>query len=359
MSATLAPGHHPWKEVLRTFLRETLLGFVLLTLVLVWRQADATHPSDTLLIRAGMLRDLAAGLPTGRQALVGLPDFLPLSGLAALPFLPFLPPAAYGYAYLFGLAGLLALASYPLRVLLCQWAGTRLSATAPLLLALAAAGLGPTNSSDLLACLAMLILALYFETRALAELRALAGVFWGLALFAHAAGLMLAVVRLLGAVIANWWKPHDAAQRAVQWIQRIGAAYLLAIYFFLNWMIMGEAGYPLHHLRLPRSAAHTAVEPLADALRRECPDRTPVVSGAWGYLIQPLLTATAGYHFLDFHPAKLPPEETRALVLVVPAPTNPLRAHADLYPDDPRLAPQAARYLLLAQTPDWRFYVIN
>jgi hypothetical protein len=73
-------------------------------------------------------------------------------------------------------------------------------------------------------------------------------------------------------------------------------------------------------------------------------------------VIRPLLAATDGYAFLDFHPAKLPVWETRSLVLVVPAPTHPLARFSDLRPDHP---PGSARYLRLAQTPDWIFYLID
>ncbi|MFZ4397138.1 MAG: hypothetical protein ACOYOU_16105 [Kiritimatiellia bacterium] len=352
-----------------SFLAETAICFVLLTLVLVWRHGMSSELPDTWLMRAGMLRDLAAELPIGRQALVCSPALMPLPGVAALPFLPFLPPAGYGYAYLYGLAALLAMAVVPLRSLLRQCGAERLSGAAPLLLALAAATLGATPHSDLLACLAMLILALYFEGRDLAELRALAGVFWGLVLFAHVAGLALVALRMVvaGVCMARESRalgPGRAGAteaQAVRWIQGVSVAYLLIVYLFLNWMIMGAVRYPVEAAarlcKLERTEAPS--ESLAAALKRLCPDRTPVVSGHWGYLIQPLLQETKGYHFIDFHPAKLPAWDSRPLVLVVPAPGNPLARLCDQQPENPGLRPGRVSYLRLAQTPDWRFFLFE
>jgi hypothetical protein len=361
MSHALHADTQNRNTALLAFLREMSLCFVLLTLVLVWRQEQyAESPADSWRIRSGILRDLAAELPTGRQAFVCSPVFMPLAGVAALPFLPFLPPAGYGYAYLYGLAGLLSLAALPLRVLLRRWGGVRLQGAATFLLALAAAALGPTEYSDLLACLAMLILALYFESRDLAELRALAGVFWGLALFAHAAGFALVAARVLVAGVA-FLRRRSAEEKAVRWIQGVCAVYVLVVYLFLSWMIMGSWLYPLRnasHLR-PARLGRAAAEPLAAALARTCPGRTPVVSGHWGYVVRPLLAATGGYHFMDFHPAKLPPMETRPLVLVVPAPGNPLARLCDLRPDNPLRKSDDVSYLQLAQTPDWRFYLVD
>ena len=345
----------------RAFLKEAALCFVLLTLVLVWRQGQADSPSYLWLVRAGMLQDLAAELPVGRQALVSSPAFMPLAGVAALPFLPFLPPGGYGYAWLYGLAGLLSLAAFPLRVLLEGWSRGRLGGLAVPLLALAAAMLGPTAYGDLLACMAMLILALYFETRDLAELRALAGVFWGLTLFAHVAGVALVVLRAGVAVAVLLRRPWSAEERAVRWIQGVCVAYILGVYLFLNWMIMGSWGYPLRTMARPLLAEHprAASEPLAAAMERICPGMTPVVSGYWGYTIRPVLAASGGYHFIDFHPAKLPSRETRPLVLVMPAPGNPLAGLCDVKPGMSPRGDKIVNYLQLAQTPDWCFYLID
>lgn len=343
------------------FLKETILCFVLLTLILIWRHEQAADVSSVWLIRAGILRDLVAELPAGRQAFVSSPAFMPLPGVAALPFLPFLQPAGYGYAYLYGLALLLSLAALPLRHLLRHWGAGPLQWLAPVLLAVAAVALGPMEYSDWLACLAMLILALYFESRTLTELRAVAGVFWGLILFAHVAGFALVAARILFAAASCLWRRWSAEDKAVAWIQGVCVAYVLIVYLFLNWMIMGSWLYPVRavvHLR-PSGSGYTATESLAVALARTCPGRIPVVSGHWGYVVRPVLTGMRGYHFLDFHPAKVPPHESRPLVLVVPSPRNPLARFCDVRPDDPDRPADSVRYLRLTQTPDWCFYLVD
>jgi hypothetical protein len=351
-------GGQTWQSTLLATLRETGIAFVLITLALTLAHEWAAEPTDVWLIRSGMLRDLAAELPIGRQAAVSSLAFMPLPTVAALPFLPFVRSTGCVYAYLYGLAALLALAARPLRLLLARWGAGRLQVAAPLLLALAAAALGPTEHGDLLACLAMLIVAVFLERRDLAEMRALAGVFWGLVLFAHAAGIALVALRIIGdAALCGRWR-RRAEERAIRWIQAVSVAYVLTIYLFLNWMIMGSAGYPARSVSsLWRSECGASErEPLADALARICPGMTPVASGHWNYVIRPLLAATDGYAFIDFHPAKLPAGETRSLVLVVPAPTNPLARFSDLRPAG---APGSARYLRLAHTPDWIFYLID
>jgi hypothetical protein len=350
-----------WRGTLLAYIRETGICFVLATLALTLAHERAAESSDLWLIRAGMLRDLAAELPIGRQAAVSSPAFMPLPVVAALPFLPFVSPAGTGYAYLYGLAALLALAAQPLRLLLARWGAGRLQVAAPLLLALAAAALGPTEHGDLLACLAMLILAVFLERRDLAEMRALAGVFWGLVLFAHAAGIALVALRLVGDAAVRGWRRLRGEEKAIRWIQAVSVAYVVSIYLFLNWMIMGSAVYPARGVsslwRSGRGASGR--EPLADALARTCPGLTPVASGHWSYVIRPVLAATGGYAFIDFHPAKLPAGETRSLVLVVPAPTHPLVRFSDLSPGRPADTPGSVRYLRLAQTPDWIFYLID
>ena len=62
-----------------------------------------------------------------------------------------------------------------------------------------------------------------------------------------------------------------------------------------------------------------------------------MVSGVWGYAVQPLLNATDGYRFIDFRAGKLPPDESGSLVLVIPADGNPYANGSDLRPDDPRV----------------------
>jgi hypothetical protein len=347
------------------FLKEMSLCFVVLTLILVGRHELAAGGGaplpDAWAIRAGILQDLVAELPAGRQAFVSSPAFMPLPGVAALPFLPFLPPAGYGYAYLYGLALLLSIAAPALRRLLSEWGAGAWQWVALVLLGGVAAWLGATEYSDGLACLAMLILALYLESRPLVELRAVAGVFWGLALFAHAGGFPLVAARIVHGAASCVWRRWSAEDRAVAWIQGVCVAYVLVVYLFLNWMIMGSWLYPARaavHLRA-FTREQASLEPLAAALARTCPGRIPVVSGHWGYVVRPVLVGLRGYHFLDFHPAKVPAHESRPLVLVVPSARNPLARFCDIRPDGPGWAAGPVRYLRLAQTADWCFYLVD
>ena len=355
------PVNDTWHRPALAFLREFSLCFVLFTLVLVWRQEQQAAPSELWLMRAGMMRDLVAELPTGRQAAVSSLALMPLATVTALPFLLFLPPSGYGYAYLYALAALLALAAPAWRALLRGWGMGRGQWLAPVSLAVLAGWLGPTNHGDLLACLAMLLLAWYFEQRDLAELRALAGVFWGLVLFAHVLGLALLGLRLVAAGVAWWRWRRVPEERAVRWIQGTSALYLLVVYLFLNWMIMGTALYPWRAATWtwPLARITPPMASLDQALSHQCQGLTPVVSGPWGYVIQPLLRETHGYHFVDFDPAKLPREESRPLVLVVPTPGNPLARWQDSRPATGDSPAAALNYLRLGQTPDWIFYLID
>ncbi len=341
------------------FARHTILCFILFSLILSLAHDRFGGATDLWVIRTGMLQDLTAEMPSGRQALVGSLAVMPLPGLAALPFLPFLKPAAYGYAYLYGLALLLALAVLPLRDLLRRGGAGRFSApAAPVLLTLAAAGLGGSEWSDLLACLPMLILAVYLETRELPEVRALAGVFWALALLAHVAGLLLVAGRLVAMGVDRYSRAFSPEKRAVRWIQAVTIGYGLAVYLFLNWMIMGSPAYPFVTAPWWRPAAGDSAGARAELTRilaRQYPDCRPVVSGVWGYTLQPLLDVAEGYHVLDFHPGKLPPDESGSLVLVIPAGRNPFVRFNDVQPRRVRNDETYASPPLFEKTKDWTF----
>jgi len=362
MSKSLSTGHASWRAALSAYAREFAPAFMLLSLLLVWRQTQEPAASPHELIRAGILRDLAAELPNGRQAAVSSFAFMPLTLLASLPFLPLLPPQAYGLAHLYGLALLLALSVHPLGLALRSIGAERFRAAAVLLPAAALAGADPFRHGDLMACLSMLTLALFFERRPLPEVRALAGIFWGLTLFAHAAGLLLLSLRLLLALARRVRSAPGAEDAAVHWVQSVCAAYMILVYLFLNGIIMGTPLYPLRSLRLPALLSDIPENPargLAEDLARHGGNAVPVVSGHWGYLVRPLLDTREGYHFFDFHPDKLPPADRRDFVLVVPGASNPLRPLADgpaALPFSPR---PSSPHLLLAQTPDWAFYLID
>lgn len=360
----MRPDSHPAAELKGKgvrFVSHTLLAFIAFSLILSLNHWRVERVPDLWTIHAGLLQDLAAEWPIGRQALVSSLAVMPLTSLAALPFLPMLQPAAYGFAYFYGLALLLALAVVPLRGLLGRWGFGRARAAAPLVLALAAALLGSTEWSDLLACLAMLILALYVESRGLPELRALAGVFWALVLFSHVAGLILVALRFGWAAVSRArWRAHPEA-RAVQAIQGISVLYGFGVYLFLNWMIMGSALYPRATAsgRWPGRDTEACKTQLARLLARDYSDCRPVVSGLWGYAIQPLLNTTEGYHVVDFHPRKLPPDESGNLVLVIPAPGNPFAPLNDLTPGDIRSNPDYASQPVVESTPEWTFVRID
>ncbi len=355
-------GPVSWRAAFHAYAREYVLCFVLLSLILVWRQMQAPVASEHWLIRTGMLRDLVAELPIGRQAAVSSPSFMPLTLLAALPFLPALPPGAYGYAYLYGLALLLALVVHPLNIVLDEAGPRRIRGMALLLPVAAAITLDPARHGALMACVAMFALACFFERRALPEERALAGVFWGLTLFAHAAGLLLLAVRFAITAAIRARNPRRAEAQAVRWIQVVCAVYMIVVYLFLNWMIMGNALHPLrtHPLRIATGLGLDGSRyRLEEDLMRHGLDGVPIVSGHWGYVIKPLLEARQGYHFIDFHPDKLPPSDNRDLVLVVPTRSNPLAAFSDWRPYAPLARQRTPPYLLLGQSRDWAFYSID
>ncbi len=377
------------------FVRHASLCFILFSLVLIFKQGLSGGTTDIWLIRSGILRDMTAELPLGRQALVSSLAVMPLPSLAALPFVPFLQPAAFGYAYLYGLALLLALAALPLRNVLNHcFARAWIGEVAPGVLALAAFLLGATEWSDLLALLALLILAIYLETRTSPEVRALAGVFWALVLLSHVVGLVLVSVRLVwmgsgrksfvAGFVASFVdkvnekvndkvndkvydkvndKVHqtrqtgDAGRHAVNWIQATSIFYGLIVYLFLNGMIMGAPGYPFFSAPWWRlSGGETAVckQQLARLLTTRYSDCRPVVSGVWGYAILPLLEATEGWHVADYDAGKLPPDETGAMVLVIPSGRNPFARFSDRRPD------AATAALPICETlPGWTFVRIE
>jgi hypothetical protein len=381
---TMAP--EPRQELLHhalRFVRHASLCFILFSLVLVFKQGLPGGATDIWMIRSGILRDMTAELPLGRQALVSSLAVMPLPSLAALPFVPFLQPAAFGYAYLYGLALLLALAALPLRNVLNHcFARARIGAVAPGVLALAAFLLGATEWSDLLALLAALILAVHLETRTTPEVRALAGVFWALVLLSHVAGLVLVSVRLVwmgigrNSFVASFVdqvhdkvydkvndkvsqirRAGDRERRAVNWIQATSIFYGLVVYLFLNGMIMGAPGYPFFTAPWWRlSGRDTAVckQQLARLLTTRYSDCRPVVSGVWGYAIQPLLESTEGCHVADYDAGKLPPDETGAMVLVIPSGRNPFARFSDRQPDA-----ATAALPICETTDDWTFVRIE
>jgi hypothetical protein len=144
----------------------------------------------------------------------------------------------------------------------------------------------------------------------------------------------------------------------VRWIQATTIVYGFAVYLFLNWMIMGSAAYPFVTApwwRLAAGDTDGAEARLAGILAKRYSDCRPVVSGVWGYAVQPLLDAAEGYHVVDFHLRKLPPDETGALVLVIPAGGNPFAPLNDAGPEFAGADEALASPPVVERTDEWIF----
>jgi len=338
---------------------QIVLGFIFLSLALVLAAQRRTSPNPVLAIRAGGLSDLLHEMPIGRQSLVSSLYVMPLPSLMALPFTPLLRPEAYGYAYLYGLALLMAFSSAALASLLRRLRVPWPSFVGLVALILSAYALGGSVYSDLLACTAAVILALYFECAARPVLKALAGVFWGLALIAHPIGILIVALWILVVLLRRAFARRDTERNAIRWIQTVSVLYTVGVYLFLNWMIMSDSFYSVRAFRPNKSVARIGER--ADALSRHFRDEygsyVPVVSGHWGYLVRPFLREYQGYHFMDFHPDKLPPWEERTPLLIVPAQENPCAAICDIGDRFSSGARWSRDYLLLESDDEWRFYV--
>ena len=339
-----------------SFLFATGASFILLAAILA-SQAAAEGIGLLVRIRAAVLADFLAGLPIGRQALVSSCRLLPLPSFAALPFTPFLPAHGYGYACRYGTALVVALNTLPLAGLLRRWPRMPAWGALPAALLLQAAGaawLGAAGAEDLLACLALLATARFLEGETAIARRALSGVFYGLALLTHPAGLAAAGLRLLAMAARHVGRRRaGAGQRAVDFTRLASVTYCAAILLFLNWMIMRDPFYPLRHAHrgIPREGeVAPALRELEQALDGPLAAFMPVASGHWSHLARPLLAARRGTGFIDFHPDKLHAGEPRSPLLIVPRADTPLFALADV-----TRVPGA---LLLTQTPRWRFYLV-
>lgn len=350
------PDRAPHPLSASAFFGWTFAGFALLSLLLTLGMSAELAANPVLLIRAGILRDLTAELPAGNQALVSSLAFMPLPTLVSVLFAPFLTPADYGLACAYALALAVALAGVPLALLFERMRLRRgLAAACALAVELAAVVmLVPGMWCDALFCLPCLAAALHFEASANPVRRALAGVFWSLAAFAHVAGLALA-----GARMAFWLldlairRRERNARATVALIQALGLVYVTVVLLFLNWMIMGSAWYPLRQLPLAvaRRAPGAALQTLERILDRSYADFAPVTSGHWGYLAQDAIERRQGARFIDFHPDKLPVGGRGQKLLVAPGRDNPLRAWAD------RRLPVGV--LKLKSEGAWDFYLVS
>ena len=342
------------------FVACSTICFILLSSLLSWVHLRRGEPDWQVQVRAAILRDVIEEVPIGRQALVSSIWLMPLPSIAALPFTPLLEPEAYGLAYLYGLALTMALATVPLASLLRKARVPASTLAAIAVLALCACTIGGSSWSDFLACLSCLVIAAYFEAHSRPALRALAGAFYGLALFAHAFGFVAAGAKAVWVVVRRALGKPGPEHRAVHFIQLVTMAYVLCVYLFLNWMIMRSPLWALRHLALqaPAPAGSAPIEELAELLGEHYGDSAPVVSGHWGYLVEPILRSTSGHHFIDFHRDKVPLWERRELLLVMPKPGNPLVSLCDIAAVLRRRPAALAGYVLLREGRYWDFYLI-
>jgi hypothetical protein len=184
---------------------------------------------------------------------------------------------------------------------------------------------------------------------------------YGAAALAHPFGFAVAWLRVLAGGVAAVLRPRSAERLAVGFVQCTQIAYAAGIYLFLNAMIMGRPAYAFTHaFGRPTRPATEAVRELDRALRRRYEGFAPVVSGPWGYLAQDILARRSGYHVVDFHPDKVPAWEQRDVLLIVPAPGNPVLP----WHDTPAVrgdgqAGFPGRVLLLERTERWLFYLVS
>jgi len=358
MRQDTATSKHCAKPLLRPIC-QIVLGFILLSLALVLAGHQQSTPNPIFTIRAGGLTDLIHETPIGRQSLVSSLYVMPLPSLMALPFTPFLRPETYGYAYMYGLALLMAFSAPALASLL-----SRLRVPLPSVLGLAALvliayALGDSVYSDVLACVAAVILALYFECAPLPVLRSLAGVFGGLTLIAHPIGILIVALWISVAMLRRALARRNGERNATHWIQMVSVVYTIGVYLFVNWMIMGDALYSVRTFHSGKGTFEMGRR--ADALSQlfgdEYSSYAPIVSGHWGYLVGPFLREYQGYHFMDFHPDKLPAWEERTPLLIVPTRKNPCAAICDVGGRLSSGSKWSADYLLLGSDDEWRFYV--
>ena len=350
-----------------------VIGFGLYAALLSWFQIQAGASDYHGVIWTGMFHNLLTLDSLGRQAMVSSLHIMPLQGLPALPFLPLVGLRHAAIAYAHGLAILLALATLSLANLLARMQQAPRPATAIryqpprttftliialsllLILSLQFAGHGITGP---LAALACLIMAMDFELRPTPLHRAMAGLFWGCAALSHWTGL----IATSGWMIVRMVQMGRALSRGHRWaiafIQLVSALYLAGIHLFLSALIMRDPLYAVRSFRIP--PRHGApVESLEHAFRTATPNAAPVVSGHWGYLVQPFITEHGGHHVIDFHPDKMPAWDTRDLVLVEPAPGNPLVPFSDSLQRLRERQTNLRGCLLITETGGWRFYAIS
>ncbi|MBA4387100.1 MAG: hypothetical protein C0404_03905 [Verrucomicrobia bacterium] len=333
-------------------------AFVVFSLVLWFVHRGPQQEDLQFVVRAGILRDLVAEDSLGRQALVSSLVVMPMPTLVALLFVPFVSPHAYGLAYLYGLAMLLAFGILPLAALLRRMRIPASRAVSLVILSVLAATVGATSFSDALACIAFLLMALALDTDKRPMLRGLAGACYGFALFSHPAGIAISLLRLLFLARHSILPGSSGERRAVAWIQGSCIVYAALIYIFLVWMIMGSASYsvrqtnPDMRILLRRDNVQHILQGVAAAY----PESAMVVNGHWGYLAEDVLNSRGGYRFIHIHHGNVPRWDSRPVVLVVPKKTNKLSVFAER--TTPGLYARLG-YLLLREDADFSYYTTS
>ncbi|MHC4874742.1 MAG: hypothetical protein ACYTFY_23065 [Planctomycetota bacterium] len=342
------------------FVSLTSSSFIIISMILIVIHQLKIDTDYHFILRGNILRDLIAGLQLGRQSLISSLNLMPMTTLSALPFVPFLNPENYGYAILYADTMLLCFCALPLANMLSGRYAALPRFFSVLVLSFTALLLSFTGCSNFIAPFAFLLLALYFTSHSNAVLKALSGVFWGALLFSNIAGIAAAGLFLTYRTFKRIFLKPDEESKAVGWIQMFILIYTAGIYLFLNWMIMGDPFYAAAKTNITiKSPKHIkAAADIKKLLGEKYSGYAPIVSGNWGYLIEPVLRKHRGHHFVDFSPARIPDWEKRSLLLIVPATKNPFAFLSDINTTEGN-GPDFPNTLLLAKDRNWYFYLVE
>jgi hypothetical protein len=316
-----APAQHPAK---RRGKQSTLIFLVLLGLGLTAGGLVGFPdgaPSADAIVRAGISSDLLAGLPEGRQALVGSLRWGPLPTMLQMPFVR-LPGLALGpFAMVIVAAGSYAL----LGAFLNSWWAARGLGIGVRLPAILALYLSPWvrnqilsgSSTSVFVLLLVLTVCFFLDWWETDELRSLAYVslMTGLG-FITQYQFILVFLGLLGAIFVHMIYKRRTEDRwkyveGTLFLYAAPTLYLVALWVAANWLIMGEPGFFL------RGLPHTLKPMKWLALLGETQD--------WAACVMPLSIALAGwlgaYVFAGVRVAAgLPAMSLALFALVLPSP---------------------------------------
>ena len=344
---------------LAVWTRCVVLSFILFSALLTLQHLATPQDDIALRIRAGVLDDVLAEEPRGRQGLVCSLRILPMPSLLAFPFLPMTSAGARAPAILYGIALAMAAAVPCLELLL-----RKLRVRAPVALSVAALTALAFSSPDSVGsgyatAVSMLLVAFTLDLQDAAVARAMSGTFYGMALLSHPLGVVAAAARMIAAFPDLTGRRGNSSQGTAS-VMAVQIAYGLAVYLFLVNMVMGTPWYAMRNFsgnRL-RGIPHGELKELESYLEEKADTFAPVVSGLWGYAATPTIIRATGHHAIDFHPARLPAWEKRDPLLIIPGTANPLRGYSDL---DPEMAGDGhlKGTLALRLTPSWEFYLLR